>query len=137
MRSIMLAVAAAIALGTGSASAERIQIHWWHAMSGGLGEGVKEIVRRFNESQDKYEVVETWKGRYRHLMNQTIAAIRAGEHPHFFQNNETGVITLMLSGAIIPAEDLLEEHGVKIDKTAYLAPVTNTYTDPNGKLLGM
>ncbi|MEQ9121979.1 MAG: extracellular solute-binding protein, partial [Alphaproteobacteria bacterium] len=126
-----------MAFGGGVASAERIQIHWWHAMSGGLGDGVKEIVRRFNESQDKYEVVETWKGRYRHLLNQTIAAIRAGEQPHFFQNNETGVITLMLSGAIVPAEDLLETHGVKLDKSAYLAPVVNTYTDPNGKLLGM
>lgn len=131
------AVATAVALGAGGASAERIQINWWHSMSGGLGEGVTEIVKRFNESQDKYEVVETWKGRYRHLLNQTIAAIRADEQPHFFQNNETGVITLMLSGAIVPAEELLARHGVTIDKSAYLAPAVNTYTDPNGKLLGM
>ena len=134
---VAAAFAAAMTFGTGAASAERIQIHWWHAMSGGLGEGVTEIVRRFNESQDKYEVVETWKGRYRHLLNQTIAAIRAGEQPHFFQNNETGVITLMLSGAIVPAEELLAEHGVELDQSAYLAPVVNTYTDPKGKLLGM
>jgi len=136
----LLAAAAltlAAALPATGVAAERIQIHWWHAMSGGLGEGVKEIVKRFNESQDKYEVVETWKGRYRHLLNQTIAAIRADEQPHFFQNNETGVITLMLSGAIAPAEELLAKHGVTLDKSAYLAPVTNTYTDPNGKLLGM
>lgn len=131
------ALAVAAALPPSGFAAERIQIQWWHSMSGGLGEGVKEIVKRFNESQDKYEVVETWKGRYRHLLNQTIAAIRAGEQPHFFQNNETGVITLMLSGAILPAEDLLAAHGVTLDKSAYLAPVTNTYTDPNGKLLGM
>ena len=130
-------VAAAVSVGATEASAERIKIQWWHSMSGGLGEGVTEIVRRFNESQDKYEVVETWKGRYRHLLNQTIAAIRAGEQPHFFQNNETGVITLMLSGAIVPTEDLLAQHGVTLDKSAYLAPVIATYTDPNGKLLGM
>ncbi|UUX48790.1 extracellular solute-binding protein [Nisaea acidiphila] len=130
-------LAAAVTFGAADASAERIKIQWWHAMSGGLGEGVDEIVRRFNESQDKYEVVATWKGRYRHLLTQTIAAIRAGEQPHFFQNNETGVITLMLSGAIVPAEDMLAKHGVTLNKSDYLSPVTGTYTDPNGKLLGM
>lgn len=134
---LALAAATAFSINVGSASAERVQIQWWHAMSGGLGDALNEVVRRFNESQDEYEVVATWKGRYRHLLNQTIAAIRADEQPHFFQNNETGVITLMLSGAIIPAEDLLATHGVTLDKSAYLAPVVNTYTDPNGKLLGM
>lgn len=130
-------LAAAVTLGAADASAEKIKINWWHAMSGGLGEGVDEIVKRFNQSQDKYEVVATWKGRYRHLLTQTIAAIRANEQPHFFQNNETGVITLMLSGAIIPAEDLLAKNGFTLNKSDYLAPVVNTYTDPNGKLLAM
>lgn len=134
---VALAAATALTISTSTASAERIKINFWHSMSGGLGEAVKEVVRRFNESQDEYEVVETWKGRYRVLLNQTIAAIRAGEQPHFFQNNETGVITLMLSGAIVPAEDLLADNGITLDKSAYLPPVVATYTDPNGKLLAM
>ena len=115
---------------------KKIKINWWHAMDGGLGEGVTEIVRQFNESQDKYEMVETWKGRYRVVLNNTIAAYRAGEHPHIFQNNETGFLTLLLSGAIVPVHEILEKYGVEVDLDAYLSPVVATYTDGD-KLLGM
>jgi sn-glycerol 3-phosphate transport system substrate-binding protein len=133
----LVAGAATFSILAGSAHAqERIQLHWWHAMDGGLGEALKEIVSRFNESQDKYEIVETFKGRYRVVLNNTIAAYRAGEHPHLFQNNETGVITLMLSGAIVPVHEILEANEVEVDLDAYLSPVVDTYTH-DGKLLGM
>ena len=138
MRGWFLAATAAVALvaAAPAAHAEKVKINWWHAMDGGLGEGVTEIVRQFNESQDKYEMVETWKGRYRVVLNNTIAAYRAGEHPHIFQNNETGFLTLLLSGAIVPVQDILDEHGVEVDLDAYLAPVVATYTDGD-RLLGM
>ena len=94
MRGWFLGATAAVALvaAAPSAEAEKIKINWWHAMDGGLGEGVKEIVRQFNESQDRWEMVETWKGNYRVVLNNTIAAYRADEHPHIFQNNETGFL---------------------------------------------
>lgn len=136
-RTLLCAAALAVAFAASPAQAERIKIHLWHAMDSGLGEGVKEIVKRFNESQDKYEVVETWKGRYRVVLNNTIAAYRAGEHPHIFQNNETGFLTLKLSDVIVPVHELLEKEGVTVDLSAYLPPVVDTYTDENGRLLGM
>jgi sn-glycerol 3-phosphate transport system substrate-binding protein len=139
-RSIFAAAAAtallSFAIPAPSIAQDRIQLHWWHAMDGGLGEALKAIVAEFNASQDKYEIVETFKGRYRVVLNNTIAAYRAGEHPHIFQNNETGVITLMLSGALKPVHELLEEHDVAVDLDAYLAPVVDTYT-ADGRLLGM
>lgn len=136
---MLLAGAATLTLAAGPtdvAAQEKIQLNWWHAMDGGLGEALKEIVKRFNESQDKYEMVETFKGRYRVVLNNTIAAYRAGEHPHLFQNNETGVITLLLSGAIVPVQGILEKHQVEVDQAAYLPPVVDTYTQ-DGELLGM
>ncbi len=138
-RSLILTSAAATCLVIGASAAlaqEKITINWWHAMDGGLGEALTEIVDRFNASQDRYEVVETFKGNYRVVLNNTIAAYRADEHPHIFQNNETGVITLMLSGAIVPVHGILEEHDVEVDLDAYLAPVVDTYTR-DGELLGM
>lgn len=135
MGSVALAAMTVLASGTGHAQ-DKIQINWWHAMDGGLGDALKEIVSRFNESQDRYEIVETFKGRYRVVLNNTIAAYRAGEHPHIFQNNETGVITLLLSGAIVPVHEILEQHDVEVDLDAYLAPVVDTYTH-EGELLGM
>lgn len=136
MRMALLATAAAMLLTGPAAAEEKITIRWWHAMSGGLGDALKEVVRRFNESQDQYVIEETFKGRYRVVLNNTIAAYRAGEHPHIFQNNETGVLTLLLSGAIIPVHTILEQHDIEVDLAAYLPPVVDTYTY-EGKLLGM
>lgn len=127
----------ALSLAPTAASAqERIELELWHAMDGGLGEALKEIVDRFNESQDKYQLNETFKGRYRVVLNNTIAAYRAGEQPHIFQNNETGVITLLLSDAIVPVEEILEANDVEVDLSAYLPPVIDTYV-ADGVLLGM
>mgnify|MGYP006270158171 CR=1 FL=1 len=137
LRHTLLAAVAAFALtGPAAAQDDRITIRWWHAMSGGLGDALEEIVARFNASQDRWVIEETFKGRYRVVLNNTIAAYRAGEHPHLFQNNETGVITLLLSGAIVPVHTLLEQHDVAVDLDAYLPPVVDTYTY-EGKLLGM
>ncbi len=134
-----LATGAALALSFAQAPAtaqDRIQLELWHAMEGGLGEALREIVDQFNESQDQYQLNETYKGRYRVVLNNTIAAYRAGEQPHIFQNNETGVITLLLSDAIVPVEEILEANDVEVDLSAYLPPVVDTYV-ADGKLLGM
>jgi len=136
IRRTLIAAVAAMTVGTGASAQDRIQLNLWHAMDGGLGEALQEIVRRFNESQDRWELNETFKGRYRVVLNNTIAAYRAGEHPHIFQNNETGVITLLLSGAIVPVEEILEEHDVTVDLGEYLPPVVDTYVAEE-TLLGM
>ena len=52
---------------------QKVEVQFWHAMSGVLGERVDEIVKRFNASQDKYTVVATYKGNYDEVINATIA----------------------------------------------------------------
>ena len=105
-------------------------------MEGGLGVALREIVDRFNESQDKYQLNETYKGRYRVVLNNTIAAYRAGEQPHIFQTSQLSVITLLLSDAVVPVEDILDANDVEVDLSAYLPPVVDTYV-ADGKIFGM
>ena len=66
------AVAGLLAAAVSAAPAlaqQKVEVQFWHAMSGVLGERVDEIVKRFNASQDKYTVVATNKGNYDEVIN--------------------------------------------------------------------
>ena len=80
LRQAWLAGAAALVLGAGSAEAQ-VEIQWWHAMGGQLGEKVAEIATTFNKSQSDYKVVPVYKGTYTETLTQAIAAFRAGQQP--------------------------------------------------------
>src|SRR6188472_4184990 len=86
----MAAVVAAFAGTVVPAAAQPVEIQWWHAMGGTLGERVDELVKKFNPSQQKYVVVAVNKGNYDEVINGTIAAYRAKRAPHLVQIYERG-----------------------------------------------
>ena len=57
--------------------AAQTDIQFWHAMGGRLGEVVEELAAKYNESQDTYNLVPTYKGGYEDTMTAGIAAFRA------------------------------------------------------------
>lgn len=113
------------------------EIHWWHAMRGARGEVVNKIVQAFNESQDNFKVIATYKGAYDEVVNAGIAALRAKKHPHILQSFEVGTQTMMLSGAIYPVYKLMEDKGYKVDWSGYLQPVLSYYMNADGRLMSM
>ena len=70
------ASAVALIASLGTANAETT-IDWWHAMGGELGTKLEEIVQGFNDSQEDYTVVPSYKGTYPETMTAAIAAFRA------------------------------------------------------------
>lgn len=115
-----------------------VEIQWWHAMGGRLGEKVNEIAEGFNASQSEYKVVPVYKGSYPETMTAGIAAFRAQEQPHIIQIFEVGTATMMAAeGAIKPVYQLMAETGEPFDPSAFLATVTGYYTTPEGKMLSM
>jgi len=118
------------------AAAQPVEIQWWHAMSGTLGERVDELVKKFNSSQQKYVVNAVNKGNYDEVINGTIAAYRAKRAPQLVQIYERGFMTMLLSDAIVPVTDLLNERGYKIDWNDFVKPVAGFYTY-KGKLMTM
>ncbi len=121
----------------GQVMAKPITIHWWHAMRSARGEVVKEMIKEFNASQDKYVVVGTNKGNYDETVNAGIAAIRAGKQPHILQSFEVGTLTMMLSGAIYPVYKLMADMGYKVNWNDYLQPVLSYYVNDDGNLMSM
>jgi sn-glycerol 3-phosphate transport system substrate-binding protein len=118
--------------------AEKITINWWHAHGGRLGELVNGIAEGFNKSQNKYNLVATYKGNYADTMTAGIAAFRAKNPPHILQVFDVGTATMMAAkGAIKPVYEVMAESGLPFDPNAYLPTVTSYYTTTDGKMLSM
>src|SRR5579871_1049770 len=132
-----LAAVAALLLGAGTAQAQ-VEIQWWHAMGGQLGEKVAEIAGNFNKSQSAYKVVPVYKGTYTETMTGAIAAFRAGQQPDIVQVFEVGTATMMAAkGAVYPVWKLMADTGEKFEPKAFLGPVYGYYSTTDGKLLSM
>ena len=135
MTAIAAALAAALTANTASA---QIEIQWWHAFTGRLGELLAEQVEKFNASQSNYMVVASHKGNYSETLNAGIAAFRAGEQPHILQVFEVGTATMMAAeGAVKPVYKLMAETDKPFDPSVYLPAVAGYYTTPEGEMLSL
>jgi len=132
----LLAAGVAMGVVTPSFAQQRVEVQFWHAMGGVLGERVDEIVKRFNDSQTKYTVVATNKGNYDEVINGVIAAYRAKKQPHLVQIYERGFMTMLLSGAIVPVQELMTEKKKQIDWSDFIKPIASYYSY-KGKLMSM
>lgn len=131
------ALAAGVAAAVLSFSAHAsVEVQWWHAMGGELGEILEGITDDFNASQDDYRVVPSYRGNYTETMTSAIAAFRANEQPHILQVFEVGTGTMMAAeGAIYPIHELMETHGRPFDREAFLPAVVGYYADTSGNML--
>ncbi|MBC5768478.1 extracellular solute-binding protein [Ramlibacter albus] len=130
------ACAALLGLNALPAAAQPIQVQWWHAMGGTLGERVDELVKNFNSSQTKYQVVATNKGNYDEVINAAIAAYRAKRAPQLVQIYERGFMTMLLSDATLPVQDFMTQRGQQVDWNDFVRPVAGFYSY-KGKLMAM
>ena len=124
---VALVVLTVILAGASVANA-KTQIDFWFSLGGQLGETVQQLVTDFNNSQDEFEVVAFFRGAYAESMTAAIAAYRAGNAPHILQVYEVGTQTMLLSGAIYPVYQLMEEQGIEIDWDDFVSAVYAYYT---------
>ena len=135
---IIAAMAAILASSIGSASAEPIELQWWHAMTSVNAEVVNKIASDFNAAQTAYKVTPVFKGSYAETMTAAIAAFRAGNPPHIVQVFEVGTATMMTAkGAVKPVYQLMADAGEPFDPQNYLPAVTGYYSTADGKMLSM
>ncbi len=136
-KNILRTAAVLAALLAGSAHAQ-VEVQWWHAMGGELGEKLNQIAAGFNAKQSEYKVVPVYKGNYTETMTAAIAAFRAKQQPHIVQVFEVGTATMMAAeGAVYPVYKLMKDAGEPFESSAYLAAVTGYYTDTDGNMLSM
>lgn len=119
------------------AAADPVQISLWHRMGDQQGRALDDLVAQFHATQDDYRIELTYRGDYDDIINGAIAAYRAGEHPHVIQTNEVTSLTLMVSGAIMPVQELMGERGYDVDWSQYIQPLVQWYMTGDGELLSM
>ena len=114
-----------------------VDINWWHAMGGKLGEVVNEMAQNFNDSQSEYKVTPIYKGGYEDTMTAGIAAYRAKKSPDIIQIFDAGAATIInAKGVVYPIADLFDKYGVKFDAKDYISGVRNFYADSSGRMIG-
>jgi sn-glycerol 3-phosphate transport system substrate-binding protein len=137
-RKLFGAAALALCFAISTTAEAAVEVQWWHAMGGALGERVNEIAENFNQSQSEYTLVPVYKGNYAETMTAGIAAFRSGKPPHILQVFEVGTATMMgAKGAVKPVHELMKDAGVAFDPNAYLGAVKGYYTTPAGEMLSM
>ncbi|MBY0338562.1 MAG: sn-glycerol-3-phosphate ABC transporter substrate-binding protein UgpB [Acetobacteraceae bacterium] len=115
-----------------------VEVQFWHGLPQPLGGQLEAIVQAFNESQQRFRVVPSFRGSYPETMVAAIAAFRAGTAPHIVQMFEVGTGTMMAAGrAIKPLHELLSETGVQINFDDYLPAVRGYYSLADGRMMGM
>ena len=85
------------------ATAEPIEIEFWHAMADDLGLVVQELVDRYNASQDNVIVNATFQGSYDDTYNALLASFEAGTAPNITQNFDLAAQTMFDTGRLVPA----------------------------------
>ena len=133
---LVVLAALGVLAGTPAVSLAKTDIHFWHALSGQLGEALEAQAREFNASQSEYEVKPLRKGTYPETMTAAIAAYRQKNPPHIVQVFEVGTQTMMLSGAVYPVYELMQQHEIRMNWDDFIKPVVGYYTK-DGKLYSM
>lgn len=116
--------------GEEAAAGDVIELEFWHAMGGELGELVDELVARFNDSQDAIVVNATFQGNYDDTYNALLAAFDAGTEPNIVQNFDLATQTMIDTERIVPVYQLMEQDGY--DPDSFVPAVRDYYSDENG-----
>lgn len=112
-----------------------IELDFWHAMGGDLGEATEAIVNAFNDSQDEILVVPTFQGSYDDTYNSLLASFEADNAPHIVQSFDLATQTMIDTGQIIPAHELMALDG--FDASVFVPAVANYYSDDTGGMAAM
>ncbi|WP_186672512.1 ABC transporter substrate-binding protein [Sporosarcina sp. BP05] len=86
-----------------------VSIEFWHAMSGTGQESLDSIVKGFNDSQDKYEVVAEFQGTYEESLTKLRGVGGTKDAPAITQVFEVGTKYMIDSGYIEPIQSFIDK----------------------------
>ncbi|HWW07319.1 extracellular solute-binding protein [Collimonas sp.] len=114
---------------------------FWYAHTGGpIADAIKSLCDGFNASQRRHRVRCTSPGTYEQTMQKTIAAYRAGKQPAVVEIYDVGTLDMMLSGAVYPVFQLMQEANQAddpVDWQDYIDAVRSYYATSAGNLYSL
>ena len=112
--------------GASTSDSGKLQIQFWHSMSGNTQEALVAVVAGFNESQDQYEVVATNQGTYDESTGKFFNMAGGSDSAHIIQIGEQNLQSMIDSGMIASVSDLIETYS--FDDSDLLEQEVNFYT---------
>jgi multiple sugar transport system substrate-binding protein len=85
-----------------------IEIEFWQAMGGPLGDALAELVAEFNRTHPDIKINSINMGNYTALSQKLMASIQTGNQPHIAQAYEAWIANFLKGGVIIPIQHFIE-----------------------------
>jgi sn-glycerol 3-phosphate transport system substrate-binding protein len=98
------------AIGDEKSDGGKVEIEFWHAMSGSGQESLDSIVKGFNESQDKYRVNAEFQGTYEESLTKLRSVGGTKDAPAITQVFEVGTKYMIDSGFIEPMNTFIDKY---------------------------
>jgi len=89
------------------AKSTKIELEFWHAMGGPLGDALTKLVNEFNEIHPDIHINEISMGRYQALSQKLMAAIVANTQPDMAQAYEAWIAKFIEGNALVPVEKFI------------------------------
>jgi len=119
----------------GGSGGDRVQITFWHGMTGQLKNVLDEQVEDFNKSQDEVRVVATSNTDYDTNQQKLLAAIASDTQPDIAQIEIHAIPQFAASGAIVSLESFMEQ-SEESRKEDFIAGLLNN-TEYEGETYGI
>ncbi len=94
--------------GGGGTTSGVVNVSFWHAMGGPLGDALDELVAEFNETHPGIEIESVSMGRYQALSQKIMASVAAGQPPVLAQAYEAWTGELIENGSAEPLNPYIE-----------------------------
>ncbi len=86
----------------------RIQVRFWHSMSGTNSDALQRIADGFNSVQDMYDVQLIYQGGYSDSLKKLVSSFGTASMPTVIQLDDIQLQFMVDSQATVPAQDLIE-----------------------------
>ncbi len=128
---LALLATAALSLAQGG----RTTVTFWYALGGSIGEQIENLVKTYNNSQDKVTIKAEFSGNYDDTLNKMRAALQAGRgYPNVVQVYDIGTRFMVDSGAVVALEDMAKKENFDISK---LVSQPRNYYTVDGKMYSL
>jgi sn-glycerol 3-phosphate transport system substrate-binding protein len=112
------------------------KITFWFGLGGQLGNEVRNLVNRYNQSQKKYFVDAVFQASYDDTINKINTALAGGELPHVAQIFDIGTQRMIDTAKIVPVQQLVERDKLQKDVDD-IEPAVRSYFTVNGVMNSM
>ncbi|MBO8139271.1 MAG: ABC transporter substrate-binding protein [Thermosipho sp. (in: Bacteria)] len=94
----------------------KTKVVFWHAMGGGHGKTLEQIVQNFNDTHQDIEVEAVYVGNYGALSQKLLAGAQAGELPTISQAYSNWTAKLIQSGVVQSLNEFLNDSKIGLTK---------------------